>query len=232
MLVSSKTSRNFVAMSPSSQLIINLIKLRNHSHTQVFIWCFSGPKNCFAFSIWWSTEIRSFAFDCSFDIHPVKYRKSKSLYNFPWFIATMHAIYVRVCWNSSRDNESGGGQGGGSPGEQGAGEGGKRENRGREAVSTWGRKAGAEINKAIVYCFLLGIIQSKALIYLDSLTLRCLLNCETDHEQWLKAIVRTDESMLSNSLKKSSCFEIATCCPFRQQPSDTAPQIFALVIPF
>ena len=42
---------------------------------------------------------------------------------------------------------------------------------------------GAEINKAIVYCFLLGIIQSKALIYLDSLTLRCLLNCETDHEQ-------------------------------------------------
>ena len=76
----------------------------------------------------------------------------------------MHAIYVRVCWNSSRDNESGGGQGGGSPGEQGAGEGGKRENRGREAVSTWGREAGAEINKAIVYCLLLGIIQSKALI--------------------------------------------------------------------
>ena len=38
------------------------------------------------------------------------------------------------------------------------------EDRGREAVSTWGREAGAEINKSIVYCLLLGIIQSKALI--------------------------------------------------------------------
>ena len=51
-----------------------------------------------------------------------------------------------------------------SPREQGAGEGGKRENRGWEAVSTRGQAAGAEINKAIVYCLLLGIIQSKALI--------------------------------------------------------------------
>ena len=51
-----------------------------------------------------------------------------------------------------------------SPREQGAGEGGKRENRGWEAVSTRGQAAGAEINKAIVYFLLLGIIQSKALI--------------------------------------------------------------------
>ena len=43
----------------------------------------------------------------------------------------------------------GGGQGGGSPGEQGAGEGGKRENRGREAGSIWGREAGAEVKKVI-----------------------------------------------------------------------------------
>ena len=51
--------------------------------------------------------------------------------------------------------QSGGGQGGGSPGEQGAGEGGKRKNRGREV--------GAEINKAIVCCLLLVIIQTKHL---------------------------------------------------------------------
>ena len=133
LLVSSKTSRNFVARSPSSQLIINLLKLRSHSHTQGFIWCFSGPKNRFAFSVWWSTEIRSFAYDCSFYLHPVKYRKSKSLYNFRWFITTMHAIYVRVCWNSSRDNESGGGQGGGSPGEQGQEPARTGGGRGREA---------------------------------------------------------------------------------------------------
>ena len=171
LLVSSKTSRNFVARSPSSQLIINLLKLRSHSHTQGFIWCFSGPKNRFASSVWWSTEIRSFAYDCSFYLHPVKYRKSKSLYNFRWFIATMHAIYVRVCWNSlattrvEEDRGAGARENRGrSPREQGAGEGGKRENRGWEAVSTRGRAAGAEINKAIVYCLLLGIIQSKALI--------------------------------------------------------------------
>ena len=133
LFVSSKTSRNFVARSPSSQLIINLLKLRSHSHTQGFIWCFSGPKNRFAFSVWWSTEIRSFAYDCSFYLHPVKYRKSKSLYNFRWFIATMHAIYVRVCWNSIRDNESGGGQGGGSPGEQGQEPARTGGGRGREA---------------------------------------------------------------------------------------------------
>ena len=41
-------------------------------------------------------------------------------------------------------------------GDRGAGAGGKLENRRREA--------GAEINKAIVCCILLGIIQSKTLI--------------------------------------------------------------------
>ena len=57
----------------------------------------------------------------------------------------------------------GGGQGGGIPGEPGAGEGGKREIKGREAGSMWEREAGAEINKAIVCCLQLGIIQSKTL---------------------------------------------------------------------
>ena len=43
-------------------------------------------------------------------------------------------------------------------------EAGARENRGREAGSTRGREAGAKIEKAIVCCLLLGIIQSKTLI--------------------------------------------------------------------
>ena len=47
------------------------------------------------------------------------------------------------------------GTGGREPGRTGAGEGGKLENRRREA--------GEEINKAIVCCILLGIIQSKHL---------------------------------------------------------------------
>ena len=37
------------------------------------------------------------------------------------------------------------------------------DRRGREAGSTRGREAGAEIKKAIVFCLLLGIIQSKHL---------------------------------------------------------------------
>lgn len=60
-------------------------------------------------------------------------------------------------------NNSGGRQGGGSPGEQGAGEGGKRENEGQAAGSIWGREA--EIKKAMVCFSLLGIIQSKTLIW-------------------------------------------------------------------
>ena len=60
--------------------------------------------------------------------------------------------------------QSGEGQGGGNPGEEGAGEGRKRENKGREAGSIWGWEARAEIKKAIVYCLLLGIIQSKTLV--------------------------------------------------------------------
>ena len=47
---------------------------------------------------------------------------------------------------------------------EGAGEGRKREKRGREAWSIWGRKVGAERKKAIICCWLLGIIQSKTLI--------------------------------------------------------------------
>ena len=39
-----------------------------------------------------------------------------------------------------------------------------RDGRGREAGSTRGKEAGAEIKKAIVCCLLLGIIQSKILI--------------------------------------------------------------------
>ena len=37
--------------------------------------------------------------------------------------------------------------------------------RGREAGSTRGKEAGAEIKKAIVYCLLLGIIQSNTLTW-------------------------------------------------------------------